>query len=124
MLKIQITGIEDTQRFLEKYSDKKTLNETLKRAASLAKKLARDVYAPELSGFLKSMIYKRKTGELSWIVGCDAPYAVFHEYGSYNIPEGTPENPKKVKTGYSPFIRPGAWRAMKQLQSIYNDLVK
>ena len=125
MFKIQInrSEIDELQEYIAKHGSKETQDKVLDRAAELTERLARDVYAPHLSGELRASIKRLKIASNIRQVRCDAPYAEYHEYGSYNIQVGSVENPRKVKTGYSPFLRPAAWKTMSRLQEIYEQII-
>lgn len=124
MFQIKITGIPKVISDLKKTMSADMLDKALNHVLTEARNMARNHYAPVKTGFLKEMIYKRKVKKLVWVLGCDAPYAVFHEFGSYNIDTGTPENPKLVKSGYSPFLRPAIWKSLKMLQRYMDTIIK
>jgi len=88
-----------------------------------ARNISKNQLCPVKTGMLRDSIYIRKTGTLTYEMGATMYYGVWHEYGSYNIQEGTVENPRLIKTGYSPFLRPALWRTIKKFPELINQYI-
>lgn len=114
----EVTGIQQSINSLQRKIDISTLEKAMHHIMVQARNMSKNIYCPVKTGMLRDSIYIRKVGEAAYEIGFTMYYGVWHEYGSYNIPEGTPENPNRILTGYSPFIRPALWRVMKSFPDI------
>lgn len=117
MLGLQIIGLSAVIKKLNTAGKREHFEKAKKETLELAKDIAKD-YAPELTGELEDSI-NIYGDELV----ADAPWAVFNEYGCYNIEVGTVPNPKGVLTGsgkfaYRPFMRPAMMRAIRMYPEI------
>ncbi len=86
----------------------------LREAATIAYDEAMRL-CPVDTGWMKGQMYVEDlANSLGFTLGNDAKYASYHEYGWVaEMKGGTPENPKKYKGGYRPFIRPGILKGEK-----------
>jgi hypothetical protein len=118
MLSFRIIGLEKVVANLKDAADirhyAKAVDETIAEAVRLAKEYApvSDPSKYSHSGTLEASIY----AEGGTIVA-DAPWAVFNEYGCWNIEVGTIRNPKGSISGsgkfaYRPFLRPALYQAI------------
>lgn len=118
MIIFEVYGAEEIVRNIKTALGKRTFERAMHHVMTHAKNLARNHYCPFDTGMLHDSIYMRKTGDYTYELGATMYYGVWHEYGSYNIHAGTVENPNLIKTGYSPFIRPAIWKAMKSFPNV------
>ena len=99
------------------------LDRAMHHAMIQARNEAKNHYCPVKTGMLRDSIYIRKMGEAVYQIGATMYYGVWHEYGSYNIDAGTVENPKLIKTGYSPFLRPAVWNTVQKFPTIFKQFI-
>jgi len=99
------------------------LDRSMHHAMIQARNEAKNHYCPVKTGMLRDSIYIRKMGEAVYQIGATMYYGVWHEYGSYNIDAGTVENPKLIKTGYSPFLRPAVWNTVQKFPTIFKQFI-
>lgn len=95
----------------------------LKEASEIAYQEAMRL-CPVKTGWMKGQMYvEEKANSLGFVLGNDAEYASYHEYGWVaEMVNGTPENPKfhvgknnfnQNGGGYHPFLRPGIIKGEK-----------
>jgi len=117
---VTVTGIKELKEFLKKITNIKTLDLMIRDMALDSAKLARE-YAPEDTGRMESSISVHKITEGEYALVCNVPYAVFNEYGTYNMPVGNIEQPLEItstsgKRAYRPFIRPAVFQILFNLK--------
>lgn len=88
----------------------------LKEAAQIAYKRAMRL-CPVDTGWMQGQMYVEEMAGLGFTLGNDAEYASHHEYGWVAQKRGgDPENPRKYKGGYRPFIRPSVLSGQKHFE--------
>ena len=111
MLSIKLIVKENVGKKLKSMQQLKHYENAKKEVLQDAEQLAKAM-CPVDTGELEESIYADDNS-----ITADAPWAVFNEYGCYNIEVGTVENPKGAisKSGkpcYRPFLRPALWIAI------------
>ena len=125
MLRLQVTSSPGALNNINSKLGEKAFDRAMHHVMIQARNMSKNHYCPVKTGMLRDSIYIRKVGEGVYEMGFTVYYGVWHEFGSYNIdPEGrgTIENPVIVKTGYSPFLRPALYKAIKQFPHIMNQV--
>ena len=112
MLSFQLIGLEPILAKLKNAQDKRHYSEAMKETLEDAEFWAK-TFTPVDTGELEESI--RVEGDT---LIADAPWAIFNEYGCYNIEVGTVQNPKASestsgKFAYRPFLRPALLLAMQ-----------
>ena len=118
MLRFEVNAIVDAKPTIKNKLGKQMFERAMHHVMILARNEAKNHYCPVKTGMLRDSIYIRKTGDYTYELGATMYYGVWHEFGSYNIAVGTMENPNLIKTGYSPFLRPALWRAVKSFPNV------
>lgn len=120
MLSFRIIGLTKVIENLNNAADRKhyadAVDETIEAAVEMAKEMA-PVSNPtkySTSGQLEESIHAE-----GGAIVADAPWAIFNEYGCWNIEVGTVRDPKGSISGsgkfaYRPFLRPALYRAIDQ----------
>lgn len=106
---------------IKRKTDINILDKAMHHVMIQARNISKNQLCPVKTGMLRDSIYVRKIAPAMYQMGATMYYGIWHEYGSYNIKGGTVENPKIVKSGYSPFIRPALWRMMKKFPNIFKE---
>lgn len=117
-MRITVTGIDE---FAKKYKRKFSydlLDKAMHHVMIQVRNMAKNFYCPVDTGMLRDSIYIRRMAKAKYEFGFTVYYGVWHEWGSYNINTGTPENPNIIKSGYSPFMRPAIYRGVKMFPKI------
>jgi len=85
MLTIEVKGVEEAMKKINKFSEKivDTVDDSLYRAANEIIVPKAMTYAPVQTGRLRSSIFAIKTGWLQTKVGSDVDYAVHQEFGFF-----------------------------------------
>jgi len=128
MVRVEISGVNAVTKMLKKFTDKSIYCDTVRSTAELAEEYSH-MYAPELTGYMEGSIGVKPSGDCSFILFCDVPYAVYNEYGSYYMHVGTVDNPKPVVSGsgklaFRPFLRPAAYRSVHEVGKIFSHYLK
>ena len=110
MIDVRITGIEKLNANLNKINEK-LFNSVVQEVAEKTYAYAKQNAAVD-TGELEESIYYNQQGN-GWIVGATARHAVYNESGSWNIQLGG-RTSKSGKVGYTPFLRPAAYKAMAE----------
>ena len=121
MIRLEIYGLKEFTKNINSKFKKQTFEWAMSNVMKEAKRISTNELCPFKTGMLHDSIYVRKTGDYTYEIGATMYYGVWHEYGSYNINAGTVENPNLIKTGYSPFLRPALWRAIKKFPHYINQ---
>ena len=118
---IEIIGMGKVLDLIKRKTDINILDKAMHHVMIQARNISKNQLCPVKTGMLRDSIYVRKIAPAMYQMGATMYYGIWHEYGSYNIKGGTVENPKLVKSGYSPFIRPALWRMMKKFPNIFKE---
>jgi len=118
---IEIIGINKVLDLIQRKTSIDVLDRAMHHAMIQARNISKNQLCPVKTGMLKDSIYIRKISPGVYQMGATMYYGIWHEYGSYNIKEGTIDNPNLIKTGYSPFIRPALWRMLKKFPNIFKE---
>jgi len=96
------------------------IDSTMDKARHRAKELAEE-YVPEDTTILRQSIYTELIDN-GFIIGADAPYAVFNEYGSITTPAGDVSAPIAAKyKGQRPFLRPALYQLRNEMRQIFGE---
>ena len=118
MIGIAITGVPAVIKKLNKIN-KEFFESFIKDIADLTVDYA-FVYAPEDTGNMENSIRALKTGDFTYDVICDVPYAEYNEYGSIRTPVPFSGSSTSGKSPvFRPFMRPAAIRARDEAGNIF-----
>ena len=124
MIRFRVDGIEDAIERLKKQSNPKALDRAMHHLMIQARNKSKNHYCPVKTGQLRDSIYIRRIRFAEYEIGATMYYAIWHEFGSYNINVGTVESPNLIKSGYSPFIRPAVWDVIKNFPEWVNQYIR
>lgn len=122
-----VTGLEEAIKFMDKIADKKVHDEAMLTLIIETIKLAQ-LYAPEDTGAMEENIYYDKISDMMYAIICTVPYAIYNEFGTYNMPAGDAEQPLPVtsrsgKRAYRPFLRPAIYQTLKSFPEYIKKFV-
>lgn len=123
MFRITVMGLDRVIKQSEQYAKEEPHEESFKKCMHEAKTLAKYL-CPFDTGMLSSSIYIRKTATLKYDFGFTVHYGVYWEFGTYALKVGSVENPNKIHSGYSPFMRPAMWRTIRKYPEYYKKAVR
>lgn len=118
----RVTGLNEVMKAFEKASEDSIYNDIIHETGKKAEEYAKQ-NAPVDSGVMEEDIQVHFEDK-GFILMCNVPWAVFNEYGCYNLDAGTPGSPKPVvstsgKRAFRPFMRPGIYKAMHELPELF-----
>ena len=120
------TGFDytDMVKELEGKFSKENLIKIFKESGEVAYRVAY-MLCPVDTGWMRGQLYLKFQGDSIFILGNDAEYAIYNEYGWSGIPEvPNPPDFKFYKGGFRPFMRIGLIRSEEYFKRRLADIVE
>lgn len=120
MIRIQVLGLKELIEKTKSENVEKGLNDAMRIVMNDAKEMA--VHNASIkTGKLRKSIFMKKVGSMLYNMGAKVPYAVYQEFGTKFINIGTVENPRYIRSGYHPFIRPAVLFHIRKFPNLFKQ---